>query len=344
MEIIAPLLSLSVVALLAISTLGGKPGTYQYNLLEGDFFDAEYITYVCPACIAAGIEEECKHNLDKIPHWSDSEQLQIIMQAMGTDSAKAKREGLGVVKFDSKFVFDHDKVKSMFSRATVSLGDEYVDYVYISIDPVGGTDKPENNKSDFVIMTICEPKITVLGIEQLNIVATEGYKHVLINHVRRIRLNQYTRNARIVVDAETGSGFIAPDAAKIIQDADTMNNVVIMTDFEERKIGTITSNESKDKMYQLTRAEMNLGNIRFWNQMITHHPNPKQMMEEFREQMLNYARYAIKAKTPNQVTRYRYSGKGENMNLKDDLCLTLQRAIYSKHRFKTDRKFVQFHV
>lgn len=342
MEIIAPLLSLSVVALLAISTLGGKPGTYQYNLLEGDFFDAEYITYVCKACIAAGIEEECKHNLDKIPHWSDSEQLQIIMQAVGTDKAKYKREGLGVVKFDSKFVFDHEKVKSMFARSTVNLGDEYVDYIYISIDPVGGTDKPENNKSDFVIFSICEPKITVLGLEQLNIVATDGYKNVLVDHIRRLRLNQHLRNARIVVDVETGSGFIAPDAAAIIEDH--FDNVIILTDFEERKIGTVTSNESKDKMYQLTRAEMNLGNIRFWNHMITHHPEPKKMMEEFKEQMLNYARYAIKAKTPNQVTRYRYSGKGENMNLKDDICLTLQRAIYTRHRFKTDKKFVQYHV
>lgn len=28
------------------------------------------VSYICPACIAAGIKEGCNHQLDKIPHWS----------------------------------------------------------------------------------------------------------------------------------------------------------------------------------------------------------------------------------------------------------------------------------
>lgn len=339
LEIIAPILALSVVALIAISTLGSQPGSYQYALLESGFFDKEFVTYVCKACEEKGIENECKHNLDKIPHWSDEDRLSIIKNAMGENKEKFARESLGIVRHEPSYVFDQGKIRDMYNRERYELSD-YVNYIFISVDPVGGSDNPDKNKSDFVIMSICEPYTTILGMEQLNIVATVGYEKILIDHLHRLRLNQYTANATLVIDVESGSGFVAPDVAAMVRN--NFRNYYILSDFKVRKEGTLTTNEGKAKMYQLTHNELRQDRVRIATNIVTHNPDPEKMVAEFRDQMLNYSRYAIKAKTAFETTKYVYTGKGEDGNSKDDLSLTFQRAIYTRFRFQFDPKFAHF--
>jgi hypothetical protein len=212
-----------------------------------------------------------------------------------------------------------------------------VTHIYISIDPVAGSDNPEKNCSDFVITSICEPNTIILGMEQLNIVSTDGYEGILIDHIKRLRENQYTVNAVIVLDVEAGTGFVAGDAEAIV--TNNFLNVVVMHDFKIRKPGTRTDADAKEQMYQLTRAELQFETLNICSDFITSHKNKEAMLNDLRSQLMQYARYAAVAKNPFESTKYLYSGKGDNNRQKDDLCLTLQRAIYTRKRFKYDPQF-----
>ncbi|WP_230139388.1 hypothetical protein, partial [Campylobacter jejuni] len=81
-------------------------------------------------------------------------------------------------------------------------------------------------------------------------------------------------------------------------------NYYILSDFKVRKEGTLTTNEGKAKMYQLTHNELRQDRVRIATNIVTHNPDPEKMVAEFRDQMLNYSRYAIKAKTAFETTKY----------------------------------------
>lgn len=332
-EVICPIVVLGNVALLAISTLGHNPSAYQYELLESEFFDKEYISYACKPCIAKGEAEDCKHNLDMIPHWSNEQRLELVKLGMGKSNQNDfKIESLGVAEFDDRFVFNHDKINMIYARPYYEIND-YVSHIFVSIDPAAGSDNPDKNTSDFAIVSICEPYTTVIGMEKIDIASEDDYSEIVKNHMRRLRNSQFTKNATIVLDVEGQNVLETNHIIALVTSA--VKNVEVVTDYK-RKMGTKTTRQSKEDMYKLTRQEIKNGSIRFATNLVTHHPDKEAMINESKRQFLAYARYAIKAQNPNQVTKYTYSGKGENNKDPDDLCCTMQRAILLRQRFRND--------
>lgn len=336
-EVILPIIVLGNVALLAISTLGHNPSAYQYELLESDFFDKEYITYACKPCIAAGKAGDCKHNLDMVPHWSNEERLELVKLGMGkSNQGDFQIESLGVVESDDRFVFNHAKIKEIFAKPYTELED-YVSHIYVSIDPAAGSDIAEKTTSHFAIVSICEPYTTVIGMEKVDIAGDDDYDQIIRNHMTRLRNSQYTQNSVIVLDVE-GNNQLEVNHIIAVVTSVINKNLEIVSDFK-RKRGTKTTQSSKEDMYKLTKQEIKNLSIRFSNDLVTSYPKKEEMLNDCKNQFLAYARYATRAQHPNQVTKYTYSGKGENNRDPDDLCVTMQRAILLRQRFNNTLEF-----
>lgn len=333
-EVIAPILQLKRVALLAISTLGSKPSAYQYRLLEIDFFDKEFVEYVCQSCYDAGKREVCIHNVDAIPHWNSASRLETIQRALGAkNDKKYQLECLGKISDGDDYIFPKDLVYNMVSMPRVNISD-VVNRIFISVDPNVGVNDPDQKTytSFFVIMSMCAPYTTFVGMEELNIVDSAGWEPVIDKHIQAIRANPFLQNATLVFDVEAGTGTTAPDVERYVQKK-YVNTVFMQSEAGGRKKGTYTTATSKELGYRLTKSDLQMKNVRIAKDLITSHPNPEEMIERLQEQMLNYRRIAQTAKNAFQATKYTYSGKGENNRDMDDLATTMQRVILARKMY-----------
>ena len=115
-----------------------------------------------------------------------------------------------------------------------------------------------------------------------------------------------------------------------------------MCDFYNRKPGTLTTNAAKKEMMELTRTELEMGNVRFATDLITTHPKPLEMAAEFKAQLKAYERIVKTSKSFGKVATVVFSGKAGGRT-KDDLAVTLQRGIRDISVFKREKRYREYH-
>ena len=339
-----------------LSTLGKNPNHVFYKMLKSKYFDSHQVSFVCPPCVEKGITEACKHCQDFVPPWI-SDNSGLITDLFEEDEEANARENMGtfyvfyvfyVITLKKKLIrrrkgvitnhgphcFEANIVDRMFSLPKKEI-DEVVRRVYITLDPCAGSDGPAS--SDFALVAIVEP-CTIIAMDQIPAVKTEDYAGRMVEVFKQIR--ERCPVATFIVDNESGTGMFAGDAEALLSQHFT--NQVFMCDFYNRKPGTLTTNAAKKEMMELTRTELEMGNVRFATDLITTHPKPLEMAAEFKAQLKAYERIVKTSKSFGKVATVVFSGKAGGRT-KDDLAVTLQRGIRDISVFKREKRYREYH-
>jgi hypothetical protein len=190
-----------------------------------------------------------------------------------------------------------------------------VKFVHVYINPFFG---------DFAMVSICGPDVILLGMEAIPITKHDDYTHLMIDHMRMIRMLPKCQNCVFVVSVEAGTGAETAHITKRI--LDTVDNVIFLKD-HEGKPGVETTKEVKEKMMDLTKRHLRLGEIYIsGNFVCTELPSVKKdaVIQRFIKQMA--------ASPPVTVSECH------------ELCDAFQRCIYSRDEFLNSGKYDDFHV
>lgn len=334
-EVIVPLLALDNVAFVALSTLGEDTEGWFNRLIESGDVESFVVMYVCEACVAKGKIDPCVHNEWMVPQWSNSERMETQKKFYGEAHKETfLRESVGLVRDETDDrVFSHIKIRDVVAAPPVDFLFA-VRQIFITIDPVAGTEIREKNLSDFAVIAIASPGTVFMGGLALNIVETEEYRKPLHEFLTRLRSHELTKDATLVIDVESGTGLTAPDVYAWA--ADNFRNIVLVNDMD-RKQGTLTTNKTKQEMMELTRLLLHKGEIGIWRHFVSDIPTAV-FIDKWAKQMNAYKRIFVKGQSITSKNTCIYSGKGENKDKLDDVCVTFQRAVRLRDRFETDRK------
>jgi len=185
------------------------------------------------------------------------------------------------------------------------------------------------------------PDCTVVGVEAM-LVSGLGleYQETIIKHLHGLLKIPQLSSAKLVVAIENNFGVEAETLKAVIQ-RQFLHRVVFMRE-KELKEGVCTTSNVKRTMMVLLRQALLAEQVSIANCLVTNHAKPVEMMEEFKGQMLRYREYKKPGITPFSAGKIAWSGK-INASTRDDLCVTLQLAMYWRSVFYHDVKYTKFH-
>lgn len=264
----------------------------------------------------------------------------ILLKVYGEDDESTMRDVFGVTDDGENDVlpncFKENHVARLFSSPRQVI-DGCARFVYIAIDPCAGTDIPENNTSDFAIVSISKPGTTIIAADSIPMVTHYDYEPILKEHIRSIRNDPVFQNSIIVVDIEANG---SSEWSHILATVREFGAIVPMNDYK-RKEATNTSPAAKKEMVEIAQTVFQEGEISIYNKFKTSSPNPLRLLEEFKNQLLRYERVCKPKTTLGSKNTYFYSGKGKNKTLKDDLSQTLLRVIRTRKIFLESPQYVK---
>jgi hypothetical protein len=333
--VVLPTLTMRGSFLVVMSTRTGDENDLFSRMIRSKYLYNHEISYICKECLALGRTTTCIHKLYLIPPWQQTGGG--LVAELFPDDEDAARENYNIMPEDQTKCFNRTKIDAFLARPRVQLH-QPVRYVFMSFDPVTGADNPKNQISEFVITTVCGPSLTILGIEALEVHDILDYEPVLISLINRIRDTNYLQNAVIVVAAEAGTGLEASHIQSICLRFDN----VICINPGVRKKGVNTTNALKAEAMINFRKLLDEDEIFIFEGFITHHKNPKALLEKLRGQCYKYERYVKVPSSVGTAVSVCYSGKGINKKEQDDLCITLQLAALTKHLWHNTPRYDKF--
>lgn len=325
-----PIMRVDYTSIIMISSPPQDENNMFARFMRGNFLYTRKISYVCEDCEKIGIRETCIHRAHALPTWIDTsndEELDKITG--GGDSLMVESMGIERKQDDTR-CFKQHLVEQLFAkpRMPVPNGSRYV---YMGVDPVGGSSREELSKSDFVLYTICGPGTIILGAEAINVARFADYKDRVLEHIRRMRARPGFENSTIVLDVESGTGLEADHIQSLVF---STGNVIALNDFAGgRKPGTLTTNHNKMEMTQHFQVKLEKGDIFFAEDFITTHSDPRGLMQEIKNQLCQFRATIVPSKSNRTGNTIVFSGKGPNNTLKDDLCFTLIRTLWAEVKF-----------
>jgi len=342
-DVIVPLLMKRFVAFIGITTVSSELDNFVNDFIRRKvFYHVEY-TMVCPPCRRAGKEESCDHYEYKTPPWLTKEGQEFTKKIYGEQRVEQfAREGLGIVKVPTMNCFDMESVHRLFDKARVPLS-RVSEYLFITIDPCGGSMKPDTSVSQLALCSHAVPGYQMVGAEGIFVAKPEDYEDRIINHIHMCRRNPFLTNARIVVFIENNLALEASHLRKLIKDH--FPRAVFPNETDDVKDGLKTSKESKAAMAMMTARLLREDQLSISKDFVTTDANPAGLLEALRKQLLRYSKLTIPSKDPYGNTRISYSGKGLNMKDMDDLAIAFQMDVYLHQQFLgMNPKFLRYQL
>lgn len=334
-SVLAPILSVLNTAVVAISTLGEQPTDVFMRMLKSNFFYVHEVSFICKPCQDRGVTDVCIHNRDFLPPWGGANK-ELIAVIMDGNEGTHQRENLGVNNGTCHTCYTVASVDHLFSRPRTNISD-VVNFVYIAIDPVTGSDDESRRSSDFSVVSICSPYTTILSVDAISVTRTEHFEEKLKDCLNNIRGMPMMASCVFVVNVEAGTGLSAPDIETTL--SRSFEGIVFMTDFAG-KAGTLTSESNKVTMMELTQRHLDMKEVSFFSKLVTSHAKPKDMLLEFKAQLHAFKPLVTPAKGTRSAPSVKLTGK-EN-GKRDDMCMTFMRAIYTRHMFLTMAKYRKY--
>ncbi len=343
--LIRPLLNVQESCILLISTLrtDGKGDAFR-KLLESGKLLTYKVTYICDTCLEESkwmIDRPCKHWAHIVPPHiafgdddDDGGPLSALSKHENENSRQLRLHEMFGVMFKTKeeeerYVFSEQSVDRFLSKPrTVGV---FTKYIFCSIDPSAGSLSDAKSTSDFC--AVCVSIDTVLGVMALNSCSHTDYEGALHQLLTKIRASgspyQYST---IVFDIEANGSGIWSYIEKYVRN--TFNNVMVIGDNVRKSGGTITDRTLKEEAAMLLKEKLETGTLAFWDGFVA---TGTWNMGELKRQLRSYERKIkeIKGRGRNggKEISVTYCGKGPNLKSKDDMCFTLQRALYRQQRF-----------
>lgn len=336
-EVMTPVLNVNYSAIIAISTPGKRP-TAKFNMmLKSEYFHVHKVMFICERCYNDGVRLPCKHNRDFVPdHLGDNSDL--VKSLFADNEEGMMRDVMGVMDDSGCSCFTERSVMNMMTLPRVGFY-EPVRFVHVVADGCAGSRIEATRSSDFCLITSCGggSHTTFLGAESFDAVTTQDYEPIIIRHLRKIRSMPMFANSTFVVDAESGTGFIAGDVQLLIQ-REFKTNIICMNELG-RKPGTYTGGKAKREMMDIMRAHLDMGELRFFEHFTTENNNVNKMMGKIQTQLLNFEKVVTLSDSVNVSSKVTYSGKQHGP---DDLAVTMQRALYDRHKFMFAPMYQQY--
>lgn len=322
-SIIVPVALEDKSAIVMLSTFHEDPNNGFNRMVEQGAFPYIKISYVCDACLSKGIKTICKHMIDQVPPWMKKDMKMISTLDCGVSQGTFLRESMGIIEKQDWTVFDKDMITRLLYVPRYIYTNHSPLKIWVAIDPCVGSENTKKRISDFAIVSITTPDVTIVGMDAFEVNKPEDYKDKLIKHIQDLK-SQFAF-ASFIFDIEAGTGLESSHIQNLIT-REIKTHSIFLTDFKN-KHGTNTTYATKYDMMVLTMSAMNKNLIQISNSLVTVTPN---VIETFCEQMINYEKKVVPGKTETSKNKIIFSGKKNGA--KDDLCVTFQRAIRSQNK------------
>jgi hypothetical protein len=286
--------------------------------------------------------ERCKHKLHSIPDWSDEGRQTMIENIFKDRQEDFFREAMGYNRKKENNCFNHTMTLEIFSKPRRSLED-VVHHVFIAIDPCAGSDNIHKQTSDYAIIAMCNPGLTIIGMEAMN--AALGSSHVdntVVNFIRKIRAHPLCNRAYIVFACEHGTGMEANRMYSMVMDS--FENVIIMSSTTREHGGMKINNDVKQVMMEGLNRSINQRKISICRDFITSDPNPASLLEKLKKQLLAFERVYKEPKNRDSKASVTWNGKGPNHNQPDDLSIVLQWGVEIYTKYWTSGNYTDTHI
>ena len=242
------------------------------------------------------------------------------------------RETQGIMSDQHQRAFSTRHVKRCAASTPFKPPIFDIEHLFMTIDPSGG------GASHFAICTMLYHKglAVVCGIESVCARTPDDYKEALLKHTELLQ-KTYPR-ALLVVCPEANLGF---ESSHISRFMEQVKNMVMMYETASGVPGMLTSHDSKEVMWSLTREKLREHAILFTPNIIST-GDGKMLKNNLCTQFQNYS---VIFDRPDALTQHfretkrTYSGK---MYGNDDLIVMLQFNILAYKRFYANPKYRQW--
>ncbi len=334
--VILPLLSVGQTSILAITTFGRSPKNYASELLRKGTFPSLVLSLICPCCFSKGARDVCRHRIHLLPFWIRQEKRELIKDAMGVENQDDyAREMTGMLVDETQNCFPQHMVDQLFDGPRIRVKAP-VNFLFVTIDPSGGSDKITSSVSDFAVCCHVEPGFNIIGLDAYPIQNASDINTRLKTLLDKIVYLPFFLNSKIVLSVEGNTGPTAGYISDYLKTIYTGRVIPLSTFNRGEKIGMLQTNKTKNEMYTLMRHALFLSRVSLSDTIFTTESSESTILNKLRAQLLSYK---IEITASNNT---RFTGKGLYNKDKDDLCVTVQMAIYCAKYFFSSERYTKY--
>lgn len=335
--VIFPILAVRSTAFLAVTTFGESPDNFATEMLRKRRFPSLEISLMCQSCLEKGHDDICKHKAHFSPHWIDRAQQKVIRDALGPErKAKYLREMVGMVIDTDSQCFPTSDVDSIFKNARVAIK-QSVKFLFVSIDPSGGSIAEAKVTSDFAVCCHIHPfanPLTIVGLDAFVICNARDINQPLKLLLERIMSQTHFYHTKIVLTVEGNLGPTAGYIAEFVCGLYPGRVIVIGTYKSDDKIGLEQTNTVKRDMFMFTRHEITEFKICLAEKVHTTSCSEDSILLKLQKQLNAYKIVSVAGKST------KFSGKANGQ--KDDLCIAFQIGVYAENFFYTSGRYTRY--
>jgi hypothetical protein len=346
-DVAIPLIGMDTTATIGITTLSSKTGNLVNFFIENNLMPVLDLSLVCNTCKRQKVTEQCRHKEYMRPWWQRTERIDYIqkLHKKGMEHVFA-RESQGFLLEEDNRCFSGDMIKEIFlkQRFRFKEGDAQR-YLFLTIDPCGGAAvKTKKHKSEFAWVSHIEGGLKIIGLESLRTTGPKEWGPILIKHIQRCLQIPALVNARLIIFVESNMKGEAEWVREIVW-KEFPRAIFPCLPEGEGEVGVRTTAGSKQEMQIYFGGLLNEPNgIQIYDDLITSNAKPAALLDQMKEQMLNFRYYEKEATGPFTHAITTYSGKGASGNELDDIMMALLIAVYcQKVFFKHNTPWSRWH-
>lgn len=337
-EVILPLLQLSVVAFIAITTVAGDETNYITELSNKGVFRKLEIILACDVCKRSGKSSGCTHKTGIVPEHIDPARRDLVNLCYGEErKEQADREMFGATTTSQNRCFDTKAVLDLFSKTERRYIEAAPPFVFVAIDPCGGTRNEHGRVSDFAMCTHIGPGMIIIAAEAFYVDNIRTSVPRMLAHFKLIRSHPMLVHSKLVVSIE---GNLGNEAGWLREEIQKDNyNVTFLSDHKHID-GVKTNEKNKHRMQLNLDMLLQSKQISISRDFFSTDPNPALVLQKAQNQLLTYSRILIPGRDSFKAPRFKYSGKGLNKKDMDDVAIVIQLAWYWSQMFMFGSQFI----
>ena len=331
--VIFPILPVRSTAFLAVTTFGKSPDNFATDMLRKRKFPSLEISLLCQPCYEKGVRDVCKHRAHLRPHWIDPTQQKLIRASLGPEREEEYiREMVGMIIENNTQCFPSALTDRVFNSPRVKIKYD-VDFLFVAIDPSGGSIKEAKVTSDFAVCCHIYP-FTIVGLDAYGICNNGDINVPLKLLLDRIMSAPQYHATKIVLTVEGNLGSNAGYIADYVSGLYPGRVIAVSTFSDPRKIGLHQTNEVKNEMYSQTKHKLVGDKVFLAETVHTTDVSEASILTKLNKQLNSYQVVSVNGRT------VKFSGKGNGQ--RDDLCIAVQIGVYASNYFYQSSRYARY--
>jgi len=201
----------------------------------------------------------------------------------------------------SNACFSNISINRMFNEARESLP-YAAPYLFLTIDPCGGSQDPLHGVSDFALIThiVYRSANYICGLEAIAVQTQNDYESRVLGHIARCYQNIKLANAKLIVTVEGNLGLEASHVKRLIS---ATYPAAVFLNHGKGTDGLRTDQHNKPAMAQILDYQLRAEGVHLIRELVCTDPNPAKVLEKLRTQLLVYSRLTIEPKVSENDPR-----------------------------------------